>query len=89
MERDRNFLLKDNPYKSKTNRSNYNRFQNSVKASFLCWLKDYTCEVCSFRNPTRSFNFHHFDPSKKKLTVLGALGKKNKVKLIKEVLKRF
>lgn len=86
MERDRNFIIKDNPFMP-SDRSNYNRFQNSVKASFLCWLKDFTCEVCEFRNPTRSFHFHHVDPKKKKLNILGGLGKKNKVKLIKEVLK--
>jgi hypothetical protein len=86
-EKDANFILKSNPFKASDDKQSYNKYSNITRASFLCWLKKYTCEVCGFKNDTRSFNFHHVDPSKKKFNVLGSLGGKNKVKIIKEILK--
>jgi hypothetical protein len=86
-ERDTNFILKNSPYKQGEQKKEYNQYANSTRASFLCWLKEYTCEMCNFKNETRSFNFHHVDSSKKKMNVLGSVGRKNKVKIIKEVLK--
>lgn len=86
-ERDTNFILKSSPYSQVENKKEYNQYANATRGSFLCWLKAFTCELCKFKNETRAFNFHHVDPSRKKMNVLGSMGCKNKVKVLKEILK--
>tara|TARA_B100000029_G_scaffold479166_1_gene525980 strand:- start:287 stop:694 length:408 start_codon:yes stop_codon:yes gene_type:complete len=74
-----------NPFKSQS--KNYKKFNNNVRRSFICWLKDFTCEVCKFKNETKTFHFHHVDPKRKKGRVIPMATGKNRIKLFKEIFK--
>lgn len=91
MEKDGHTLMGENgvnPYKSTgADRKNYLKFNNNIRRSFLCWLKDFTCETCNFYNPTKTLHFHHVYPKKKQGSIMTMVGGKNKMKLFKEIFK--
>lgn len=76
-----------NPFDRVKEGSRYHRFQMDISISFLCWLKEYTCEGCGIVNPERSLHFHHIDPKLKVFSISSKASMKNKIELFKEVMK--
>jgi hypothetical protein len=83
-------LNQSNPHSTIHCRKKYDKYYHKVRSSVYPWLFEYTCQDCGLVNATRSFHFHHLDPTKKQFNILGGdggAGRKDKLKIFKEIFK--